>query len=117
MAISALSLVSIGTLSVDAKLLTATDLDDISKDIINGEVVYNNIYIIGNHLFTNFIYLNDIMTASRTIVAGEPNAIYRRDTSKSWMNSLTGKPLADVPANFEVKMADRKELADPKLTE
>ncbi|MEG2447670.1 MAG: hypothetical protein RSB45_01265 [Bacilli bacterium] len=117
MTVAALCIALVGTVTVEAKTFDHADIDAASSEVIGGETVYNNIYIIGNHIFIKSLTVDNIMTAAKTIPDGEPNIIYFRSTTKEWSNSVTGTPITSAPKSFEIKFQDEVSVDDPVLAE
>jgi len=109
-----LSALIFGLPVVDAKTYTQTDVKEFAKFELEGEVNYDNVYIVGRHMFKNKLGVNDIMTGSRTLEKEEANVIYLRDTEGNWSNAVTGEEVT-LPENFEIQVADYVSVEDAEL--
>ena len=102
--------------NVLAKSMDLDKIKELSRHEVNGETKYDNVYIVGSHIFINLITLEDIMTGARSIPDGEPNFIYRRSNSGVWTNAVKNETISeeDLPESFEVKKLDRLSVIELK---
>ncbi|MEG2254824.1 MAG: hypothetical protein RSC33_05815, partial [Vagococcus sp.] len=112
--VSAFLLMAAGIATTEAKTFNMNDIDEAAKVVIGGETVYDNVYIVGTHMFTNVITLDDIMTGARTLQPGAENIIFYRANDKTWSNALGGGALV-VPDTFEIKVSNRVSVEDAVL--
>lgn len=99
---------------------------NVKASIVEPEEIDNNAYVIGTHLFTREkiddyngqLTTKLIMLASVTIESEDISdmIIYYKNPRGQWLDALTGQPITDLPANFELVFKNTKVYVDkPKL--